>query len=118
MSEERCDMCWNVQQNCICVTYEGVHGHSYAHGRHTPSGSLHDDWGLMPHKTWWGCALKSAKDESERLAAKYPGSRMWFAWRKHYLVMRNDLSQLGLRYDFAPIEHPTPWACARPEQRA
>ena len=107
----RCDECWKPHMECRCVTYEGVHGHAYGYGRHTPESSLRDWYGddiFISHKTWWGWSLKAAKEESERLAQRLPGSPAHRAWRKHYLVLRNDLSRLGYVYDFAPITRPTP----------
>lgn len=94
----------------MTVTYEGVHGHSYWLGPDTVARSVRE-WGdVQPDpRKWWGWALDSARQESERLAVVLPGSQAYWAWRKHYLVLRNDLSRLGWRYDFAPITRPTAW---------
>lgn len=97
----RCDQCWKPYRECQCVTFEGVHGHSYAGGGPAESQAT---WGdhAPDHRTWWGWALKNAMDEATRLADTLPGSPAAQAWLLHAVVLRDDLHALGYDYPFAP----------------
>ncbi|MCD0164601.1 hypothetical protein [Deinococcus sp. 12RED42] len=102
----RCDQCWKPHRECQCVTFEGVHGHSYAGGGPAESQAT---WGdhAPDHRTWWGWALKNALDEAARLADVLPGSPAWQAWDRHARTLRDDLHDLGYDYPFAPApQHP------------
>lgn len=97
----RCDQCWKPHRECQCVTFEGVHGHSYANGG--PAATLAEPNYMSPnHRTWWGWSLKSALDEAARLADTMPGSPAWQAWDRHARILRDDLHALGYDYPFAP----------------